>query len=93
MYRVGQQEIEDGVFEDVETDSVALVPTVEQAEWAHPPIQLPKPDPSFLTHLIATAEQVPQTRPLRRATPADARTAYQAHPAAHDAGTLTLQII
>jgi len=31
----------------------------------------------FLTHLIATAEQIPQTRTLRRATPAEAQAAYR----------------
>ena len=39
---------------------------------------LPRPDPSFVTQLIATAEQVPQTRTLRRATSADALSAYNA---------------
>jgi hypothetical protein len=38
-------------------------------------------DPGFLAHLIATAEQAPQTRLLRRATPADAQNAYTAAPA------------
>ena len=37
-----------------------------------------RPDPTFVTQLIATAEQVPQTRSLRRATLADAQTAYGA---------------
>jgi hypothetical protein len=32
----------------------------------------------FVTHLIATAELVPQTRTHRRATPADAQSAYKA---------------
>jgi hypothetical protein len=36
------------------------------------------PDSSFVTHLIATAEHAPQTRSLRRASFADARTAYKA---------------
>ena len=31
----------------------------------------------FLTHLIATAELIPQTRTLRRATPTEAQAAYQ----------------
>ncbi|MFL6837858.1 MAG: hypothetical protein ACJ8FZ_11195 [Bradyrhizobium sp.] len=39
-----------------------------------------RPDPTFVTHLIATAEQVPQTRSLRRAVLADAQTAYGARP-------------
>jgi hypothetical protein len=34
----------------------------------------------FLTHLIATAEQIPQTRTLRRATPAEAQAAYRSAP-------------
>jgi len=33
-------------------------------------------DASFLTQLIATAAHVPQTCKLRRATPADAQSAY-----------------
>jgi hypothetical protein len=37
-----------------------------------------RPDSIFITHLIATAEQVPQTRSLRRASAADAQTAYGA---------------
>ncbi|WP_157223976.1 hypothetical protein [Afipia broomeae] len=46
-----------------------------------PPARMPAvrpahPDASFVTHLIAMAEQTPQTRTLRRATPADARTVY-----------------
>jgi hypothetical protein len=31
----------------------------------------------FLAHLIATAELIPQTRTLRRATPTEAQAAYQ----------------
>jgi hypothetical protein len=36
-----------------------------------------RPDPSFVTQLIATAAQMPQTRLLRRASPADAHTSYR----------------
>jgi hypothetical protein len=35
-----------------------------------------RPDASFVAHLIAMAEQTPQTRSLRRATPSDARMVY-----------------
>jgi len=35
------------------------------------------PDPFFVTHLIATRDQAPQTRILHRASPADAQTAYR----------------
>jgi hypothetical protein len=39
-----------------------------------------RPDASFVTHLIATAMQVPQTRTLRRVSPSDARNAYMQPP-------------
>jgi hypothetical protein len=52
---------------------------VQSAQWSGAHIPLPRPDPIFVTHLIATAEQVPQTRSLRRGTPADAQTAYSAN--------------
>lgn len=35
------------------------------------------PDPVFVAHLIAEAQQVPQARTLRRASPADAQSAYR----------------
>lgn len=38
---------------------------------------LTRPDPSFVMHLIAMAERSPQTRPLRRAAPADVQVAYR----------------
>ncbi|MGA7806035.1 hypothetical protein [Bradyrhizobium sp.] len=56
---------------------VALVPTIEPS-CSRPPTRLSRPDPSFVTHLIATAEHLPQTRVHRRATSADALTAYRA---------------
>jgi len=47
-----------------------------------------------VTHLIATAAQVPQTRPWCRATTADAQSAYRARPRpVQAAGTRTRQII
>jgi hypothetical protein len=56
---------------------MALVPLVQSASWLRtPPRDLPRPDSTFVTHLIATAEHMPQTRSLRRATPLDARIAY-----------------
>ena len=36
------------------------------------------PDASFVTQLIATAAQMPQTRGLRRASPEDAQVSYRA---------------
>ena len=38
------------------------------------------PDPIFVTHLIAQAEQVPQARRMCRASVADAQAAYRPHP-------------
>lgn len=91
MSSVNEQEIEDGVFEDVEPPCVALVPTTQELHWAAK-LPLPRPDPSFVTQLIATAEQVPQTRTLRRAAPADALSAYSMHPV-HETGRCTRQMI
>ncbi|MGV7217736.1 hypothetical protein [Bradyrhizobium sp. UFLA05-112] len=54
----------------------ALVPLTPTLEWAHKVVVLPRPDPSFVTQLIANAEHVPQTSRLRRASPADANMAY-----------------
>ena len=87
------EQTEDGVFEDVAPPCVALVPVVASTEWARPASQ-PRSSSIFVTHLIATAEHVPQTRRLRRATAADAQNAYSAH--RHQglrAGIKTRQII
>ena len=59
--------------------SVALVPLVHGPERRSAPRRVIRPDASFVTHLIATAEQLPQTRHLRRAAPADALSAYATH--------------
>jgi len=56
--------------------STALVPMVQSAYWSQIP-QLSRPDPCFVTQLIANAEHAPQTCSLRRATPADAQAAYR----------------
>ena len=71
---------------------VALVPVVASAQWARPPSQ-PRSNSIFVTHLIATAERVPQTRSLRRGTAADAQNAYSAQHQAPRAGIRTQQII
>ncbi|HEY7844767.1 MAG TPA: hypothetical protein VID30_13940 [Bradyrhizobium sp.] len=77
MPSVYEQEIEDGVFEDVETSCVALVPVAETVYHA-PKLAVTRPNANFVTQLIATAEHVPQTCELRRAAPADALSAYRA---------------
>ena len=87
------QAIEDGVFTDTGAPCVALVPVVASAEWRHP-VSPPRPNSIFVTHLIATAERAPQTRHLRRATAADAQSAYSAHQhRVPGAGVRTRQII
>ncbi|RTE93434.1 hypothetical protein [Bradyrhizobium sp. LVM 105] len=53
----------------------ALVPLMPTLRWARK-APLPRPDPSFVTQLIANAEQLPQTSRLRRASSEDAQTAY-----------------
>ena len=95
MSGVNEQVIEDGVFEDVEPPCVALVPLAQELApeitWARK-LPLPRPDPSFVTQLIATAEQVPQTRVLRRGSTADALSAYDTH-VVREAGLRTRQVI
>jgi len=74
-----EQRVDDGDFADAEPACVALVPLVASTQWSQIPSQLlTRADPTFVTHLIATAEHVPQTCSLRRATPADAQIAYGA---------------
>lgn len=72
------EEILDGEFVslDDEPACVDLVPVQTLHRTHH--AATPRPDPSFLTQLIATADQAPQTRSLRRASPADAQIAYGA---------------
>jgi hypothetical protein len=77
MSSVYQQDVEDGVFEDVEAACVALVPATA-SEYRAAKFALTRPDANFVTQLIATAEQLPQTRELRRAEPADVLSAYRA---------------
>jgi hypothetical protein len=76
MSSIHETEAEDGVFEEIEAPSVALVPVTETAYRALR-LAVARPDASFLTQLIATAEQLPQTRHLRRAATADALFAYR----------------
>lgn len=89
------QTVDDGVPADAKPPCVALVPIVTAAKWS--PIsdsQLSLPNSIFVAHLIATAEHVPQTRSLRRATPADAQTAYSTNQhRLHGAGMRARQII
>jgi hypothetical protein len=74
--------------------SVALVPLAQTerrsrrrwCRWA--------PDPIFVTHLIAAAQQVPQASRMRRASLADAQAAYQTRQSpARDVGSRMRQVI
>jgi hypothetical protein len=72
---------------------VALVPVIPSEQWPRNHRRW-SPNSTFVTHLIATAEHVPQTCGLRRASPADARTAYNARRSpVRDTGGRTRQII
>jgi hypothetical protein len=89
----GPEQTIEGVETDVRSASVALVPVIPAVHWSRVPDQQAS-RADFVAHLIATAEHVPQTRSLRRATPADAQTAYRARQSkAPDANGRTRQII
>jgi hypothetical protein len=72
------QMADDSVAEDATPACTALVPVVPTAQWARSRPH-PRPNSTFVTHLIATAEQAPQTRSLRRASASDASAAYTAN--------------
>jgi len=82
--------VEGGVVTREKPACVALVPTVH---WSRVPEQS-RSRADFVTQLIATAEHLPQTRCLRRATPADAKAAYGAQlQKGQAAGIRTRQIV
>lgn len=58
--------------------SEELVDVTPLQRTAPPAYSLSRPDPFFITQLLATAEQSPQTRALRRAEMSDAEAAYRA---------------
>jgi hypothetical protein len=76
MPGVNPNDIEEGLFEEVESSCDALVP-VGPAIYHAARFAIARPDANFVAHLIATAERLPQTRELRRAAPADALAAYR----------------
>ena len=70
-------DILDGEFVNLDEPACTeLVPVTEAVRWSPKPA--PRPDPTFLAQLIATADQAPQTCRLRRGSLADAQTAYGA---------------
>jgi hypothetical protein len=74
-----EQVLDGEVLDADEPGCVALVPVTQPVQWSRKSATA-RPDPSFLTHLIATADQAPQTRSMRRASIEDAQTAYGSHP-------------
>ncbi|MBR0778005.1 hypothetical protein JQ625_24505 [Bradyrhizobium diazoefficiens] len=78
-----------------ETDGgtgTALVPMTPTLQWIHK-APLPRPDPSFVAQLIATAEHAPQTSRLRRARPEDAQEAYTGKRALESVAARTRQVV
>jgi hypothetical protein len=73
------EDILDGEVLDADAPAcVELVPVIQTMQLSPKPV-LARPDPVFVTHLIAMADQAPQTRSLRRGSLEDAQTAYGAH--------------
>jgi hypothetical protein len=71
-------EILEGEFVNLDEPAhTELVPVAQSVLWS-PPRRTPRPDPTFVAQLIATADHAPQTCRLRRASLADAQTAYGA---------------
>ena len=70
-------EILEGEFVDLDEPAhTELVPVTRSVRLL--PKLTPRPAPTFIAQLIATADQAPQTCRLRRASLADAQTAYSA---------------
>jgi hypothetical protein len=68
----------DGEFVNLDEPAhTELVPVTQSVPWT-PPKRVPRPDPTFVAQLIATADQAPQTCRLRRGSLADAQMAYGA---------------
>ena len=88
------EEILDGEFVNADEPAcVELVPVTQSVHWSPRPAT-PRPDPSFVAQLLATADLAPQTRSLRRASLADAQTAYGASQTRrHGTGFRTRQTI
>eukprot|EP01035_Chromulina_nebulosa_P001964 gene1964-2646_t len=77
MRRAGDIVIEKEVVGGASPDSIALTRTEPPPYTAPVSSRVARPDAPFIAHLIATAEQAPQTRELRRAGVADVEAAYR----------------
>jgi hypothetical protein len=71
------EDVLDGEILDADVPAcVKLVPVIQSVHWS-PKRPMARPDPTFVAHLIATADQAPQDRSFSLT---DAQTAYGAHP-------------
>jgi hypothetical protein len=77
-----------------QTASRALVPLANTERRSRRRWYRWAPDPIFVTHLIAEAQQVPQARRMRRASMADAQAAYRPPQIpAQDVGSRMRQVV
>lgn len=79
MSNSDQTAFDDTADPQAQPESRALVPLAFTERRARRRWYRWAPDPIFVTHLIAEAQQVPQARRMRRASLADAQTAYRTH--------------
>jgi hypothetical protein len=85
--------LEEGRAEEARPACTDLVPIAEPVRWSNRQARRSLPDPTFVTQLIATSEQFPQARSLRRAEVNDALEAYRPAPRVQRAGLRTRQSI
>lgn len=76
-----------------EPASRALVPLANTERRARRRWYRWAPDPIFIAHLIAEAQQVPQARRARRGNAADAQAAYRPRQTPNAAGSRMRQVI
>ena len=69
---------QDGFDASAKPASTALMPVVASTQWVPPAPRIPSPDPTFVTQLIASAEQFAERRRWPRDSAADAFSAYLA---------------
>jgi hypothetical protein len=75
------------------TSSRALVMVAEPMQWSPLTLRYPSPDPTFVTQLIASAEQFTETRNHLGQGAADASSAYRARQARAASATRLRQVI
>lgn len=90
MRRAGDVVIE---RDTVHHETRAITPTEPVSRAIPASMHAARPDASFITHLIATAEQVPQTRVLRRAEIVEVEAAYRQAANVYAAGSATNRMV